>query len=80
VKISESRNRIEVIVALGKPVETVVVEDASSDDLRYWRDSSGVHHVPKLPVDTLIIPTELHRSSQILRLTGKGFRDISYMP
>lgn len=55
--------RIEVIVALGKPVETVVVEDAPPDDLRYWRDSSGVHHVPKLPVDTLIIPTRLHRLS-----------------
>ena len=35
-------------------IKTVVVEDAE-ESLRYYRDEAGVHHVPKLGVDKLII-------------------------
>jgi len=43
------------IVALGKPVETVVLEDLQGDDIRYWRDEGGIHHVPKRSLDDLIV-------------------------
>ncbi|WP_340115100.1 nitroreductase family protein [Maribellus mangrovi] len=42
------------LIALGKPAEKVVLETAS-DDIKYWRDEQDVHHVPKRPLDELII-------------------------
>jgi hypothetical protein len=29
------------IVALGKPVETVVLEELEGEDIRYWRDETA---------------------------------------
>lgn len=46
---------ILLVLALGEPVEKVVLDDAEpGGDIRYWRDASGVHHVPKRPLDELI--------------------------
>lgn len=42
------------IVALGKPVEQVRLDDLEGEDIRYWRDEDGVHHVPKRKLDELI--------------------------
>jgi len=41
-------------VALGKPDETCVLEDAADEQIAYYRTPDGVHHVPKLPLKTLI--------------------------
>ncbi len=46
---------ILLVVALGKPVETVVIDEAKEGEIRYWRDDKGVHHVPKRSLDELII-------------------------
>lgn len=47
---------ILLVVALGKPKETVVLETVSADgNIRYWRDKEGKHHVPKRPLDEIII-------------------------
>jgi hypothetical protein len=41
---------------LGKPKETVVLEVVGPEgDVKYWRDSQGVHHVPKRPLDEIIL-------------------------
>lgn len=51
-----SRHEILLVVALGKPKETVVIETVGPDgDVKYWRDADGVHHVPKRPLDELIL-------------------------
>jgi len=51
-------DRFEIIdvVALGKPIETVVITNVGDDgDIRYYRDANGVHYVPKRSVDELIV-------------------------
>ncbi len=48
--------RIRLVLALGVPVETVVLEPLPPDgDVRYWRDAQGVHHVPKRSLDEIIL-------------------------
>ena len=50
------RFEILLVLALGKPSETVVLDDAKSpDDIKYWRDADDVHHVPKRPLSELIV-------------------------
>lgn len=49
------RYKIIQVIALGKPLEEVVIEEAVNGDIVYWRDENGVHHVPKRGLDELII-------------------------
>lgn len=44
----------ELLIALGYPGETVLLEK-DDEKIRYWRDSKGIHHVPKLPLEKLIL-------------------------
>ncbi len=46
---------IMLVIALGKPVETVIIEDSVDGEIKYWRDEERVHHVPKRPLSELII-------------------------
>ncbi|MBN2781260.1 MAG: nitroreductase family protein [Candidatus Marinimicrobia bacterium] len=51
----DERYTIRYVIALGKPSETVVLDDISHNDIRYYRDEHDVHHVPKRTLDELII-------------------------
>jgi nitroreductase len=46
---------ILLVLALGKPVENIILDEIVDGDVRYWRDSEGNHHVPKRSTDELII-------------------------
>ncbi|MEK7667333.1 MAG: nitroreductase family protein [Gemmatimonadota bacterium] len=47
---------ILLVLALGKPKETVVLEPMGPDgDVQYWRDAEQVHHVPKRALDDIIV-------------------------
>ena len=44
------------VVALGKPLEKVVITPVGKDgDIRYYRDENDVHYVPKRSLDELIV-------------------------
>ena len=55
------RFTIELVVALGCPKETVVLDEMAPEDtgslgaIDYWRDDNGVHHVPKRPLHELLV-------------------------
>lgn len=46
---------ILLALALGKPVENVILEKIKDDDVKYWRDNEKNHHVPKRSLNELII-------------------------
>ena len=48
---------ILLVIALGKPAETVVIESTANTggNIRYWRDEHGGHHVPKRPISEVIL-------------------------
>lgn len=53
--IDETRD-ILLVIALGKPLETAVIENLEpGGDIRYFRNGDGVHHVPKRSLDEIIV-------------------------
>ena len=47
--------QILLVVALGKPVESVSLDEQEPGcDIKYWRDAQQVHHVPKRPLQEII--------------------------
>jgi nitroreductase len=49
------RFEILLIIALGKPVEKIVIDEIQVDDVKYWRDEDKVHHVPKRNLKDIIL-------------------------
>lgn len=50
------RYEILLVLALGKPREKVVIETVGpTGGIEYWRDSEGIHHVPKRLLDEIIV-------------------------
>jgi nitroreductase len=50
------RFEILLVLALGKPVEDVVLESLPADgSVKYWRDEQAVHHVPKRALEEIIV-------------------------
>ncbi len=51
---ADERYSIELVIALGKPIEKVELYEEPLD-IKYWRDKEGVHHVPKRPLRDIIL-------------------------
>jgi nitroreductase len=50
------RYDIPLVIALGKPDETIQIENMREEgEIEYWRDEFRVHHVPKRSLQQLII-------------------------
>jgi nitroreductase len=46
---------ILLVLAIGKPIENVIIEEVIDNNVKYWRDSEKNHHVPKRSLKDLII-------------------------
>lgn len=52
-----ARFEILLVVAIGRPMEEVVIEDLEpGGSVEYWRDDRGTHHVPKRGLGDIILP------------------------
>lgn len=49
--------QINYVIALGRPKEKVVLEPMRENDVRYWRTSDGLHHVPKRSLEEILLKT-----------------------
>lgn len=45
---------VQLVIALGRPGETIVLEDAHGSTA-YWRSADQVHHVPKRTLDEVLL-------------------------
>lgn len=46
------------VVALGKPIEEIIIDDVVNNRTIYWRDKDERHHVPKRSLDDIIVFTK----------------------
>lgn len=54
--VDTSRYQPDLVLALGKPLETVcVVAIPTNGATEYWRDSSGIHYVPKRALSDVLL-------------------------
>ena len=54
-----SEHDILLVIAIGKPNETIIIEDVSDDgSIKYWRDDNSIHHVPKRKLEDILFKIE----------------------
>ncbi len=46
---------LHLVIALGKPAEVVQIEECQNGEIKYWRDSKNVHHVPKRSLADILL-------------------------
>lgn len=52
----DEQYEIQLVIALGKPLERVQIEELPVDgSVKYWRDANAVHHVPKRQLQDIIL-------------------------
>jgi nitroreductase len=49
------RFEVLLILAVGRPGEKIIIDEIKNDEVKYWRDEHGVHHVPKRNLKDLIL-------------------------
>lgn len=55
VLVIPGKYEILLVLALGRPVEKVVVETVKNGNIKYWRDAKGRQHVPKRSLREIVL-------------------------
>ena len=50
-----AKYEILLVLALGRPIEKVILEAVRDGDIKYWRDAKGRHHVPKRSLREIVL-------------------------
>jgi len=50
-----NKYEILLVLALGRPIENVILETVQHGDIKYWRDANGRHHVPKRSLREILL-------------------------
>ena len=56
LNIDSEKYTFNIVLALGFPAEKVVLESVKDNNIKYWRDEQGVHHVPKRSLEEVLLP------------------------
>lgn len=51
----EDNSTLELIIALGKPVEQIEITECEDDNIKYYRDEKQTHYVPKRTLKDIIV-------------------------
>jgi hypothetical protein len=44
-----------MVIAIGKPIENIVITDVENNDIKYYRDEKRTHFVPKRSMKEIVI-------------------------
>jgi len=55
LNIDDTKYTFSSVIAIGVPAETVVLEEVKDGEIKYYRDEQGTHHVPKRPLNEVIV-------------------------
>lgn len=58
LNIDKDKYVFSLVIAIGVPVEEVVIEDVENNDVTYYRDEANVHHVPKRKLEDVLVNKE----------------------
>ena len=50
----DERYKVDSVIALGRPAEKPVMEDAAEGNIKYYLDNDNVLHVPKRPLKNIL--------------------------
>lgn len=53
--IDKEKYAFSCVIALGYPIEKVVLEESDGENTRYWKTADQIQHVPKHSLETLLI-------------------------
>lgn len=59
--LPEEDYSVLLCIALGKPIEEVIIEAVIDDKIQYWRDEENIHHVPKRKQDQVILARHIDK-------------------